>query len=611
MEAAAYVATTPGEKDPVARLTLARHDPDAGLLGFAHARTAAIGSVPVAGVSNITESSPLGAGLHVSNYPLTRPERFDTQSISGPLPPGWDVELYHNDVLVGWRQADPSGIYDFAELALQFGRNDFKLVFRGPQGQFREETQHFQVGDTLTPSGAFYYRIAAHPWESAGVTALTQFDWGLSRQLSVAGGLTWLSDAAQPYASAGVRGIVAGMFISADAARSPAGDWLGNVGLRARFGALGVTLSHTQVNDFTSDVFRAGTGVRTRSEVRLDGALRLLGRRFPADLTLRRDHRAGGDTQQLSTRIGAQFGGVALSNQFNWGMSEPGNDINGTLLLTRRFDRIGMRAQVTYDAHVHGLLDSVAVTLEQRAANGWLWSADLDHSVTRHETLLSVGANRAFEAFALGARGGWSSSDEAFFALNLFMSVGREPRSGAWHVDAAPTAGSGAVSARAFLDSNLNGVRDAAEPLLPGVAFQINGGRQQARTGDDGVAVLGRLPTSQVARVGIEPGSLEDPYWLPRPAGVRVVPRPGKVLVVDFPVIPTTEIDGTLYVVDATRRRQPLAGRRVALRGADGAVVATTESTGDGFYVMANVPPANGSSRWKQWLAKRRRRAAL
>ncbi len=502
LEGAAFLTAASGRVPTSARLTLARHDPDNGLLGFLHANSISFGSVPMAGVANVTEASTLGSGFHISNYPLTRPERFDSQSLNGPLPPGWDVELYYNDGLVAWRQADSSGIYEFTDLPLEYGRNAFRLVFRGPQGQFRTEEQIFQVGDALVPAGELYYHVAAQPWADRGITSSAQLDWGLGSRLSLAGGVTLLHGDSAPFVSVGVRSAVAGSFVTADLLRAPTGDWAREFGLRTRVAGFGITATHKQLDGFRSDLYQRGNDLQSQSELRLSGGLPVFGARLPVDLEFRRDDRAGADNMQANLRLGAVYRGTAISNQLGWQSTGEQSELFGRLQFSRRFERFGLRAQITYGASGPDVIDDVSMTFDQRTGSGWLWSLGFDRSMVAQKSSLTASLNRSFESFSVGLQGGWSTDDVFAVGMNLFMSVGREPRTGTWKTGSAPTADSGAVSARVFLDGNLNGAFDGGEVLLSGVAFQVNGGRQQARTGESGIALLQRLPVNQFVDVG-------------------------------------------------------------------------------------------------------------
>ncbi|MEX2365615.1 MAG: hypothetical protein WD601_03355, partial [Pseudohongiellaceae bacterium] len=138
MEAAAFFSASEPESAAELRLSLGRSDPDGRLLGPLQARSFRFGSLSSPAVANITPASA-GLGLTVSNRPLTRPEQFDRHSFSGDLPPGWDVELYYNGVLVDYRQPDSDDRYQFDDQPLYYGANDFRLVFNGPLGQSRIE----------------------------------------------------------------------------------------------------------------------------------------------------------------------------------------------------------------------------------------------------------------------------------------------------------------------------------------------------------------------------------------------------------------------------------------------------------------------------------------
>jgi hypothetical protein len=70
------------------------------------------------------------------------------------------------------------------------------------------------------------------------------------------------------------------------------------------------------------------------------------------------------------------------------------------------------------------------------------------------------------------------------------------------------------------------------------------------------VAFLSYLPSQQEAEVEIDPTSLEDPLMKPSGKGVRFVPRSGTVLHLDFPVVMTGEITGTVYLKETGKTRE-------------------------------------------------------
>ncbi|RZL30306.1 MAG: hypothetical protein EOP35_24045, partial [Rubrivivax sp.] len=126
MEGSAYVLKTQGKATPELRVTLARNDPDAGLLGPLRARSVALGSIALPSVRNVMQGSARGNGAAVSNRPLDQPNSFDRHSLRGDLAPGWDVTLYYNDQLLAYQSSRADGQYAFDDLPLSFGQNEFR-----------------------------------------------------------------------------------------------------------------------------------------------------------------------------------------------------------------------------------------------------------------------------------------------------------------------------------------------------------------------------------------------------------------------------------------------------------------------------------------------------
>ncbi|WP_181373165.1 hypothetical protein [Massilia glaciei] len=124
MEAALYLTASKEKPSPDARFTLARHDPDAGLLGPLRARSVVFGSaVTMPTMPNVTAgAAPTGGlGLLVSNRPANQPTSFDRHTLRGDLPPGWDVESFYNEALVGVQRAGADGRYSFDDQPLTYG----------------------------------------------------------------------------------------------------------------------------------------------------------------------------------------------------------------------------------------------------------------------------------------------------------------------------------------------------------------------------------------------------------------------------------------------------------------------------------------------------------
>jgi len=595
MEAALYASRNRHDPSSGVRLTLGRNDPDAGLLGPLHARTALFGSVRLPGVANISNSSPTGNGIALSNRPLDQPTSFDRHTLQGDLPPGWDVELYYNDALVGVQQSGANGKYSFADQPLAYGPNEFRLVFHGPLGQSRVERQSFLLEQSALPRGALFYDLAAHRDQHGRERALAQFEWGVSEHVNLAAG--WqrvpLFDAARSYANVGLRSYWRGLILTGDAVRADDGGKLGQLGVKTRIGNVALSASRARLDGFTSELFTATSDpVRTRDELRAEGVLAPGGAgAFPLSLQLRRDLLASGlENREVQGRVSAYRDGTAVSNALRWQSLGGARRADGLLQVSRRVAGIGLTGQLQYLLAPDAVLGSAAVSADWYLRDGYLLNLGLSRMFQDREVQASASLNKSLGSYGLGISGLYSSRHDYGIGVQLFMAMGMEPRARRLLTEAQPMANMGAASLRVFLDKNLNGTMDPGEEGIAGAGFTVNGANYGVRSDAGGLAWLGRLPASQHTDIGLDPTTLEDPQWQPKLAGVRIVPRPGKVSQVDFAVSVTGEIDGTTYLLGKTTRR-PMGDLQLELVDASRKVVSSITSAADGYYVITGIFP--------------------
>jgi len=148
----------------------------------------------------------------------------------------------------------------------------------------------------------------------------------------------------------------------------------------------------------------------------------------------------------------------------------------------------------------------------------------------------------------------------------------------------------GAAAARVFLDRDSDGRFGPGDEPLAGARFSTDGSALRAETDSRGVAFLSGLPLYRPVEVGINTGSLEDPLWVPAREGFRFTPRPGTAPLLEFPVVASGEIEGTVVLRKGQKTTQA-ANVHLQLLEEGGAVVRDARSEVDGFYLFERVPP--------------------
>lgn len=99
-------------------------------------------------------------GAHITNAPTTYRRSFGTYILSDMTEPGWMVELYVNNILVNYMQADASGFFSF-EVPLVYGETNVKLQFYGPYGEERSEDRILSIPFNFLPKGTLEYNLTA------------------------------------------------------------------------------------------------------------------------------------------------------------------------------------------------------------------------------------------------------------------------------------------------------------------------------------------------------------------------------------------------------------------------------------------------------------------
>ena len=604
LQASLFLSGTSERNSQQHRFTVGRSDPQGELLGPLEARSFALGNISVPGVQNVSSGGD-GNGFFISTVPLERATRFDSHTLRGDLPPGWDVELYLNNVLIAYQQARPDGKYAFENLRLVYGANEFRLVFHGPQGQLRVERSNFLLNDSLTEPGSFYYTLASNRDTIGLQRTVATGEWGISKTLTAA--LSTVNQQATDgkranYTTVGLRGFAVGAIFVGNFTRQSNGGSLYEFSARSRIGELAVGWNHLQLQDFSSDAFPLSSDpLKTRDEFRVDGSLHTqsLGV-FPFSAELRADRlKSGATALNASAIVSATVARATVSNLINVSSIQNVRSVNGALQVAGSLGDFRLGGQANYVIRPQAKLSSLALQAGRSLGPGYLLNVGANYAIQDRTLQLTSSLTRSFGSFALALSGGISNKGQFNVGVQIFTGIAREPRRSQWMFDAVPQADSGGLSARVFADTNGNGIMDADEQPIPNVGFLINASSHAARTDEAGIAYVGRLYGNRNSDIAVNPTTIDDPQLVSSLKGMRVITRPGVITQLDFPLVQTGEIDGTAFLVRNGRKRGA-ANVLLELVDKSGKVVTDMRSGADGFFVMTELLPGEYTLRMNE-----------
>lgn len=608
---------------PDVRLKLGRTDPEGGLLGVLRATEFTVGDLLTPGRS-LVATETFARGVEISSFPPDRPEEFDKKTLTGPALPGWEAELYQNGELIDVQIIGDDARYTFADVPLYVGLNLLRIVFHGPQGERRETVERVLIGEELIRPGEGFYRVAAHQHDRRLVSEprgvgfgglrkpvtgdaakgeprlFAEFEQGFDRGLSLGARFHSLplgEGERHDYAGLSLLGTRRGILGRADIVADLARGWAGRLRAEGHLSGLRFRLEHQRFSDFVSEEADPNDPPRQISSFQLNAQTPgFRGRPLKIFASAVRDERLSGTVQtSLRGRLSASFGRLALTHRLELrerrGGDAPERELGGAFLAAGRLGKLRLRGGVGYTVEPETALSEAAVTVDWRLRRDLSTRLKLQHGLAGDvDDALTASLSWQFRPVILGVDLRLEDGGGLRSSLSLSYSLRRDPHGRRLRPRARPSASQGALAARVFLDRDADGVFGPADEPLPDVRLTVGGMRRPDRTDARGIVLLDGLESHRPVDVGLELASLDDPYWMPRRSGVGLLPRPGRVAAVDFPVVVTGEVDGTVRL-ERDGRLKAVSRVEIELVDPSGAVAARTTSAYDGFYLFAQILP--------------------
>lgn len=621
------------------RLRGERVDPDGEVLGpWLDATRLRVGDVdtvrfPAQGLRSSER------GFSIDNRPLRRSNDYDQTTISGDADVEWEVELYQNGRLIGVQDVGDDGYYEFADITLFYGRNDFELRFFGPFGERRTETRSIDVGRDQLKPGEFEWAASLVQQNTDTVerdddsqsinpddeelmgTGLLRF--GVSPTASASAGVNSLSFEGERHTYFYAGGSAAlpwrsSLFLDF-LYDTQSGQKLQAL-LSKGFDGFSASLKHESfLNDY-EDPFTTNedtlhqtsldlvpSGIALTNDIRLSSS-------FGVSRTQTKDDDAinYGVSNSLSLDL---YQATRLSNSLSSGATsdDPGafsENLRGSANF--RGDYFLLDAPWLGQIEAFGQLDYVLrpeeeiETYEARITDRWRLTESTSFFVTGvHEkpdkdldTLTSVGLGFGIRLGNLNIGPSFFYSDDGSYeVISTFrMPIALDPRSYEPSLPESSLTNTGGVSVRLFVDNNYNNEYDAGDEPIPDVIVRTQPLGLSDRTDEDGVALITGLPGYLPVDVEIATAENWEYYWTQSGSPVAVMPRLGKVYTIDYPVHVTGEVDGSvsLYREGETA---PYPGAEVQLVHDNGTVAATDRSDDSGFYIFQGVRPGGYTTR--------------
>ncbi len=571
------------------RLTFMRRDRDAKILGPLKARQIQLYDVDFPSLPLLSGGAS-GKGFFISSVPLEAPTTFEKNDFQGPLPPGWEVVLYRNEILVGRQLGNQEGRYFFKNIPLNYGKNVFRLSFFGPHGERKDEYKTFDINASFTRPGEHQYRLGWVLTEKKEQKLALQYTQNIFKYFNLSTGFlhTPLPKATSVYL--GLLGVNELFLFSSNCALSENGgrgcEWNAQTG----WGTTSLGAKHTRLYNLRTDLFPEG-GENPTSETTANFAYVLftnpgVGTTWEVD---RKDYEANPSitSLKLATAIGLWLFNLNHEARYAFENSE---HYSGALDVTFGLDF--WRFRLAGDYAPRGL-KSISGEMEITPPISFTVGTSAQYTVDTKALSLQVNSSYLMKDVSLGLQLGYREPKVLSASLRASFSVQRDPREGKWNFRRDSSAQMGAASVRVFHDLNRNGIWDSDEPLMKGVFVNYNQQELDTPTDRDGYVFLPALQPHTAVDLSLSSRSFQkNPFLRAAQKGVRFIPRLGKTAVIEMAVVTMGSIDGIVNILTSDGE-VPKRGVTVELRDSKGKLAGQSKTDAYGNYNFEDVAPGN------------------
>lgn len=560
---------------------------------------------------DLVAGSSQGRGVFVTTTPFREQGEFDTVTVEGVAPSGWEIELYRNAELLEFGLVGDDGLYRFEDVPLFFGNNEIRAVLYGPQGQVREDVYSYNfTGDAVEPGETQFYGGVVDTNEdlitikkndqtkAEGLSATGYAFHGLNRSITLfAGGsqvVNLSADEPLKYASTGASIATPIGPVRVEGFKQAGGGEALSGRFSTRFLGTSVSLRGDIFNDFESPEAGFGSG-RKKFETEIEAQKNVHLGFGTLSLGVNAEHReteAGTRNTRLATQQSLAWRGLRLQNRTTTQVTnDKHGGTSGAINATYRVRRWRFRPSMNYTYFPQTRIDSVGASVNYKVPNNYSIDFRATHDFPSSGTTAGVTFSKEFDKFLASVAGDWDSEDGMTVTFRASTSLGPFGEGRDYYVSRDKLSGLAPVQARVFLDRNYDGVftEEDDEPI-PSARINVGGRRSKEETNEDGIVTMLQSSVYQNVAATIDESSVDDPYYKTSSQGYAIQPRPASMPIVDLPMIETGAIDGSVFYNETGN---PVEGIMLELVNKEGEIIQTSETAFDGFYTFEFVPPGS------------------
>jgi len=487
-------------------------------------------------------------GVQFTNTPIANRRSFGTYTLADVTDPRWTVELFVNNVMIGFTEADASGFFSF-EVPLMYGNTIVNLRFFGPYGQERTEERIINIPYNFIPKKELEYTLSAGIVENKSNNRFSRFNlnYGLTNGWTVGGGVEYLSDVTSgefmPFINSSLR-IASGLLFS--------GEYMYGVKSEGLLSYRTPSNFQIDLNYINYNKDQTAINYNYLEERKISLSLPIRTKLFSAYSRFSVDQIILPTTKFTSAQFllsGAFFGistNLTTYGLFNDRSTTP--TIYSTLSQTYNLPyQLLFSPQLQYDFSSNSITNAI-VRLERPFLKRGFVNIGFENNFLRKAHFFEVGIryNLNFAQTSFTSRIGNLNSTFVESARGSFLF---DDQTGYVTANDRSSIGKGAVTIIPFLDLNGNNKFDKMEPGVSGIKIRNMGGNVTYNNDKTKLRIYDLQPYTKFI-IQLDALSLDNIAWKIEKPIIALETVPNQFKTIYIPVKVLGEVSGMVYIKD-------------------------------------------------------------
>ncbi|OEY71214.1 carboxypeptidase-like regulatory domain-containing protein [Salegentibacter salarius] len=530
------------------------------------------------------------SGVQISNSPFQNRRSFGTYVLNDYTEPRWTVELYVNNVLVEFTQADASGFYTF-DVPLMYGNTAVSLRFYGPYGEERIQERVINIPYNFVPKNELEYTLSAGIVENDELNRFSRvnFNYGLSNAVTIGGGAEYLtgvtSGEVMPFVNSSIR-FASNFLFTGEYMHGVKGE--GILSYRTP-GNLQVDLNYIKYDE---DQTAINFNYLEERKISFSAPIRTknfsMFSRFSVNQIIMPTTEFTTAQLLLSGAIMGISTNLTTYGIYNDRVKEP--TIYTSLSQNYRLpNKFLFSPQIQYDFS-RNQFNNIILEIERPVFEQGFVNFAYENNLLRDAHIFEVGLRYAFN-FAQTSVTSRLGNRNNSFVQSARGSLLLDDNTGYIMGNNRTAMSKAALSIIPFLDYNTNGKRDPMEPAVSGMEIKNMSGRLSYNE-DETVLRITELQPYIDLILEVNPNSLDNIAWKVKNEKIKVHTIPNQFQEIEVPVEVLGEVAGMVYFKEGNSLRGQ--GRiTVNIIDENGNLVKEILTEGDGYFTYLGLKPGN------------------